>query len=312
MIKTCPGCGSKLQYKDPKIIGYSPKKDAKLCERCFKLKNYNKREVIDLKYNNEDIINLISNKEGAIFFITDFLNVSNNVIETFKKINHHNKYLVINKVDYIPKSISLEKYSEYIKNTYKIKNDIILISAIKNINLNELINKIKNYKDSYICGYTNSGKSTIINEICRLNGKNSKIISSLMPNTTLDLIKIRLDENTHIFDTPGFINNFEFIEENFPKKFIKPITIQTKADDVIKLGDNVFIKCNMSGNSLTFYVSDLLKVSKVYNYDNKFISKLEIDENSDLVIYGYGFINIKSKCTIFINTNNFEIRKSMF
>ena len=75
MIKTCPGCGSTIQHKNPNQVGYSPKKDAKLCERCFKLKNYNKREVVELKYNNDDIINLISGKEGAIFFITDFLNL---------------------------------------------------------------------------------------------------------------------------------------------------------------------------------------------------------------------------------------------
>ncbi len=312
MIKTCPGCGSELQYKDPKKIGYSPKKDAKLCERCFKLKNYNQREVIDLKYSNEDIIDLISNKDGAIFFITDFLNISNKVIETFKKINHHNKYLVINKIDYIPKSISLEKYSEYIKNTYKIKNDIILISAIKKISLNNLNNRIREFKNSYICGYTNSGKSTIINEICKLNGKNGNILSSLMPNTTLDLIKIRLDENIHIFDTPGFINEFKFIEDSFPKNYIKPVTIQTKENDIIKLGDDVLIKCDMNKNSFTFYVADLVKVSKVYNVNKNICNKLEIDDNSDLVIYGYGFINIKNKCNVFINTDNYEIRKSMF
>lgn len=312
MIKTCPGCGSELQHKDPKKIGYSPKKDAKLCERCFKLKNYNQREVIDLKYSNEDIIDLISNKDGAIFFITDFLNISSRVIETFKKINHHNKYLVINKIDYIPKSISLEKYSEYIKNTYKIKNDIILISAIKKISLNNLNNRIREFKNSYICGYTNSGKSTIINEICKLNGKNGNILSSLMPNTTLDLIKIRLDENIHIFDTPGFINEFKFVEDSFPKNYIKPITIQTKENDIIKLGDDVLIKCDMNKNSFTFYVADLVKVSKVYNVNKNICNKLEIDDNSDLVIYGYGFINIKSKCNVFINTDNYEIRKSMF
>ena len=312
MIKTCPGCGSELQYKDPKKIGYSPKKYAKLCERCFKLKNYNQREVIDLKYSNEDIIDLISNKDGAIFFITDFLNISNKVIETFKKINHHNKYLVINKIDYIPKSISLEKYSKYIKNTYKIKNDIILISAIKKISLNNLNNRIREFKNSYICGYTNSGKSTIINEICKLNGKNGNILSSLMPNTTLDLIKIRLDENIHIFDTPGFINEFKFIEDSFPKNYIKPVTIQTKENDIIKLGDDILIKCDMNKNSFTFYVADLVKVSKVYNVNKNICNKLEIDDNSDLVIYGYGFINIKNKCNVFINTDNYEIRKSMF
>ena len=312
MIKTCPGCGSVMQYSDPQKIGYSQKKDAKLCERCFKLKNYNKKETIQLKYNNEDIINLISNKEGAIFFITDFLNISNKVIDTFKKINHHNKYLVINKIDYIPKSIIKEKYVEYIKNTYKIKNDIILVSAIKRLNLVSLSNKIKEYKNSYICGYTNSGKSTIINEICKINNKNSNILSSLMPNTTLDLIKIRIDENIHIFDTPGFINDYEFNEETFPKKFISPITLQTKENDIINVNNNILIKTDQANNSFTFYMSNLLTIKKVYKIDEEKFIDIEIKENSDLILYGYGFINIKNRCVLKINTQNYEIRKSMF
>lgn len=311
MIKICPGCGSEIQYKDPNKVGYSPKKDAKLCERCFKLKNYNKQEVIELKYTNDEIINLLSNCNGTIFFVTDFLNISSKVIDTFKKINHHNKYLIINKVDYIPNSISKEKYADYIKETYKIKNDIILVSALKKYNLNNLFNIIKEHKNSYICGYTNSGKSLIINELCALIGKKSNILSSLMPNTTLDLIKVRVDENTHIYDTPGFINDFEFSKDNHPKKYIKPITIQTKENDILALGNNIKIKCD-SINSLTFYISDAIKVKKLYKNDVIFEKSIEIDEQTDLIIYGYGFINIKNKCKIEINTDKYEIRKSYF
>lgn len=312
MIKTCPGCGSIIQYKDPNKIGYSPKKDAKLCERCFKLKNYNKQEIIDLKYNNDEIIRLLDGKNGAIFFVTDFLNISNYVIDTFKKINHHNKYLVINKIDYIPNSIKSEKYIEYIKNTYKIDSTIILISASKKINLNELNNKIKEFRNSYICGYTNSGKSTIINELCKLNNKSSYILSSLMPNTTLDFIKIRISEDTHVFDTPGFINGFEFIKEGFPKKFIKPVTIQIKPNDVVKMGENIYIKCDENVNSFTFYVSDMVSIKKIYNYSEKNNNEISINDNNDLLIYGYGFINIKNKCRIYLNSDNYEVRKSMF
>ena len=311
MTNICPGCGSLIQYKDPEKIGYSPKKDAKLCERCFKLKNYNKREIIKLKYSNDDIIQLINSHEGSVFFITDFLNVSNHVINMFKKINHHNKFLVINKIDYIPNSISKEKYIEYIKNTYNIKNDIILVSALRSINIGSLLNKIKEYKNSYICGFTNSGKSAVINEICKILGKKSNILSSLMPNTTLDFIKIRLDEGSYIYDTPGFICNYEFNEEFFPKKFIKPITIQSKKDDVINLGNEIFIKCD-NENSFTFYVSNQLPVKKIYKIDCSISQEVVIDDNSDLIIYGYGFVNIKKKSKILINTKDYEIRKSMF
>ena len=180
MIKKCSGCGSILQSKDESLIGYTPVKDSKLCQRCFKLKNYNVRETTNLKYSNEDLLNII-NKAN----ITDFLSINNMVIDVFKKVNHDNKYLVINKIDYIPYSIKLDLYSSYIKDEYKLNNDIILISAIKGESILKLNNLIKNYHESYICGFTNSGKSTIINKLCSLNNVKSNIISSLMPNTTL-------------------------------------------------------------------------------------------------------------------------------
>ena len=131
MTNICPGCGSTLQYTDSNKVGYTPKKDAKLCERCFKLKNYNEKKVINLEYNNEDIINLLNSSAKTIFFITDFLNLSKKVIDIYKKISVHNKYLVINKIDYIPISINKDKYISFIKSNYDINDEVILVSAKK-------------------------------------------------------------------------------------------------------------------------------------------------------------------------------------
>lgn len=312
MIKKCVGCGSILQDKDSNKIGYTPKMDSKYCQRCFKLKNYNQKEIINLKYSNDDILDLLNKKSDAVIFITDFLNVSSKIIETYKKINHSNKYLVINKTDYIPRSINKEKYINYIKDTYKIDEKIILISALKNNNINELNNIIKQNKTSYICGYTNSGKSTIINHLCEINNKKGKILESLMPNTTLELIKIKLDENVYVYDTPGFVLSDDFDEKSFPKKFIKPVTLQTKPDDIILINNIIAIKCDKNENSMTFYMSDVLDIKKVYKKDIEFNQTIKINENSDLLIYGYGFINIKNKAEIMLNTSNYEIRNSMF
>ena len=167
MIKKCSGCGSIIQNKDPKKVGYTPKENAKLCERCFKLKNYNQKEIIELKYDNSDILNIVNDKAEVVFFITDFLNINKKTLEMYNKIIKE-KFLVINKIDYIPYSIKLEKYKEYLKKIYNIDENIICLSALKNYNLNELNNKLHCFKNNYICGFTNSGKSTIINRICKL------------------------------------------------------------------------------------------------------------------------------------------------
>ena len=43
-------------------------------------------------------------------------------------------------------------------------------------------------------GITNSGKSTFINSILKKNNINKEIVTSNKPNTTLDFIKIRIDD----------------------------------------------------------------------------------------------------------------------
>ena len=314
MIKKCLGCGSTLQYSDESLPGYTPKKDSKICQRCFKLKNYNEKVMTKLSYDNDDIINILNEKADRVFFITDFISLSKKVIDLFNKVNKE-KYLVINKTDFIPKSINKEKYVAWIKDEYQVKENIILLSAIKKYNLNELNNRVKECKNSYICGYTNSGKSTIINELCNLNGKTSNILSSLMPNTTLDVIKVSLDKENWIYDTPGFIIETDFNEDCYPKNYLKPITIQTKENDIININNMFYIETDEIVNSFTFYVSDKLNIKKEYKYNRSDDYKeYSVDDNSELYLENIGFINIKKKAKIKIYLFNgyTEVRHSSF
>lgn len=313
MTNICPGCGSTLQYTDSNKVGYTPKKDAKLCERCFKLKNYNEKKVINLEYNNEDIINLLNSSAKTIFFITDFLNLSKKVIDIYKKISVHNKYLVINKIDYIPISINKDKYISFIKSNYDINDEVILVSAERNFNIRVINNILDNCKGAYVCGFTNSGKSTIIKKIGELNNKEIPVLTSLMPNTTLDVIKIKLDDNKYIYDTPGFINNDDFDEVLYPKKFLKPVTLQIKENDIVSINNKIFIKTDKE-NSFTFYMSNDVDIRKVYSVEANLNNELIVKENSDFVISNYGFINIKNPCNLITNLNNdnIEVRSSMF
>lgn len=313
MIKKCPGCGATLQYSDENKIGFSPKKDAKLCERCFKLKNYNQKKIIDLKYSNDDIINLLNSNADNVLFITDFLNLSQNVVDIYKSLKVDNKTLIINKTDYIPKSINKEKYINWIKDTYRISGSVVLTSAEKDYNIRVINNLLLENKKNYICGFTNSGKSSIINKLGLLNNKNTSILTSLMPNTTLDIIKIKLGDNKYIFDTPGFVSENEFDEKLHPKKFLKPITLQLKPNDIVSINNQIFIKSDKD-NSLTFYMSNDLNIKKVFNNDLSLDNKININDNSELLIDGYGFINIKKSCMVKTNLDNqkIEIRTSMF
>ena len=312
MIKKCISCGAVLNFTDEGKIGYTPKKDAKICERCFKLKNYNKKVDVELKYSNDEIITLINKKAEQIIFVTDYLSLSKKVVSIFNKLNKP-KYLVINKCDYIPNSINKEKYISWVKDSYKVDN-VILLSTLSGYRINELNNIIKECKNTYICGFTNSGKSSIINALCKINGKTSNILSSLMPNTTLDVIKVSIDTAVYLFDTPGFIGTTDFNESLYPKKYLKPITIQTKANDIININDMLYIKTDSIENSFTFYISDKLSVKKYYKDNIDFINEYKISDNSELFIEGLGFINIKKNCTILLSkySANIETRNSSF
>jgi len=253
--------------------------------------------------------------------LVDVLNITEKVIETFKKLKT-NKILVINKVDTFPKSLRKESVINHLRNYYKIEDKIIFASAIKGYGIKEIKNIILENNYTYLVGYTNSGKSSLINRLKKEMGNNEVITTSIIPNTTIDFIKIKLDNN-YIIDSPGFMydssiynnDNLNLIKKTNIKNRINPITYQIKENDKVLIEDFMEISVD-SRNSFTFYMSNNLKVKKIYKeYLCDLNSKIyEIKENQDLIIKGLGFINIKkpSKLKIFIEDQNLiEIRDSI-
>ena len=77
--------------------------------------------------------------------------------------------------------------------------------------------------------------------------------------------------------------------------------------------------CFILLTAITTYFSNDLKIDKIFDNNDKLfdLNKKEytIEDNSDLVIKGIGFINIKKACKLIIYTEYdklIEIRKSMF
>ena len=95
-------------------------------------------------------------------FLIDFLNLYDEVINTYKAINNK-KILVITKSDLIPKNIKKDTLIKKIKTIYKIDEDIIITSSKTKENINVLKEIIIKNKNVLICGFTNSGKSSLIN-----------------------------------------------------------------------------------------------------------------------------------------------------
>ena len=323
MNKKCIGCGITLQTKNKNKLGFISEakyQEGNYCERCFKVINYNEFIPVNLENINEYIINEVNEKAKLVFFLIDLLNINEETIETFNKIKTK-KYLVISKSDVIPKSIKEEKLNSWLKEIYNITEEVFFISAKKKYNINKIFKLMEEHDciESYVLGFTNSGKSSLINTI---NAGVATITTSNMLNTTIDFIKMNIDGKT-IIDSPGFNyqktlfdnQDFDLIKRMNPRKFLKPTTLQTKDNLTMKIENLFSLKVN-NKNSLTFYISNDINITKFFNYSKEEdYLELEIPENSDLVIKGLGFVNIKKECILNISSNIkdlIEIRKSMF
>ncbi len=331
MNKKCSGCGAVLQSKNKESKGYIPKEkmfDSNYCERCFQIIHYNKKTVTKLENINSYLISEVNTKSKFVYFLIDFLNINQETINTFKNIKVP-KTLIISKLDVIPKSIKEEVIINWLRENYNITEEVIFQSTKKNTNTKSIIRNLeeRNITECYFLGYTNAGKSTLINKLSSFaNESYEEITTSLIPNTTIDFIKIRLNEKICIVDSPGFtLNNtiyredeFELIKKINPKNFLKPTTYQLKDIASILIEDKIRLKSSIN-NSLTFYISNDINIERVFEKNTKLTNKKEIiiniPENSDLVIKSLGFINIKKACKLTINSECkelFEVRKSMF
>ena len=324
--KKCIGCGLILQDKDITKEGYTPNIDKQLCSRCFKLKHYGEYKVTT-KNNNDykKIINSISNN-NLILYISDIMYLNLDNIELFNKI-----LLVLTKRDTLPKSIIDDKIKKYINKRYKNIIDIEIISSIHNYNLDNLLNKIYKYnnnKDIYLVGYTNSGKSTLLNKIIKnYTNSNINITTSMYPSTTLDKIEINLNDKLTLIDTPGLINEQSIInklDNKLIKRFnikkeIKPRTFQIKDSGSIIIDNIIRIDyITKEPNSMTIYINNGVIVKKLSKNNNilkdKINKNITLSSNKDIVIDDICFIKFTKDIKLNIYTiydTNIRVRDNL-
>jgi len=305
MIKKCIGCGVALQSQEKEKLGFTPDIKKDYCMRCFRLKNYG--EVSNNEQVDEDkILTKVNKAYGIAFFFLDYLNINEFTLAIFKKIKIK-KVLVISKVDTLRKDMKFLKIKKWLSEEYAIYDDILFVSSKTGYG----INSIFHYADKvgihtfYVLGITNAGKSTFINRLLEENHLSKEIVTSNKPNTTLDFIKLSISGYL-LFDTPGF--SYPNMSSNLIGKEIKPITFNLKREVTLHVSDYAIYFSYPT--SITCYFSGKENLKR----DNEKITGkvLHLKRNQDIVLPGYGFINVKESGDVIINENkNVEVRNSI-
>lgn len=333
MIKYCKGCGARLQDNNVLLEGYTNDLTNDLCRRCFRLKNYGEYQVV-AKTNDEylEIIKNVGKTKSLVLYVVDLLSIPEH-LENIKEYLSNNKIiLVLNKKDMLPLSVTDEKIIEYIEKTNEdVFIDKVVISANKNYNLDKLMKLIKKhrvYKDVYVVGNTNAGKSTLMNKLIgNYSIDASDITISSMPSTTLDEIRVPFKDFV-LVDTPGLVdphNIANYISDKNIKKIsshstIKPRTYQIKKGQALIFED--FLRIDYiegERNSFTAFVSNDIKIKRINGKRHDYLKDLSRKEmnlkyHEDIVINGLGFVKtiIEGKIYVYVNQDVYVFtRKSM-
>ena len=333
MIKYCKGCGVRLQDNNVLLEGYTNNLSKDLCKRCFRLKNYGEYEIVT-KSNDEyiEIIKDIGKTKSLVLYVIDLISLPKNITKIKEYLKNNKVILVLNKKDMLPLSVTDKKILDYITENFEdVFIDKIVISANKNYNLDKLMKLIKKhrvYKNVYVGGNTNAGKSTLINKLIENYSIDKSLITiSSMPSTTLDEIKIPF-KDFYLIDTPGLVdrhNIINYIDNNNIKKLsskkeIKPKTYQIKKGQAL-IFENFLRIDYIEGekNSFTVFASNNVNVKRINGKRHNTLQELsrkEIDlkYHEDIVINGFGFIKtvLEGKTYIYVD-KDVEVftRKSM-
>ncbi len=328
----CQYCNQILTTEIDKI-GYATKINSSnpICQRCFRLLNYN--ELI----NSNDISNLINSQlktldlsmNISIANIIDITNLDNSIYKDL--ISYQNKVIfIVNKIDYLPLSCNWENVKIFIKrklNNFGFNDPKIFLISINNKSsikrLYKYLSLNYTFKKILFLGKTNVGKSSLINELCKLDGSIPKTLVSAYTNTTINFKQIKFDKFT-IIDSPGVIDNSNICNYLSPKdikkivlnKPIRPRNYFLDINQTIMIEKIAFISYLVGKKTnFTFYCSNDIKLNRIktnnlernlFNQKDsvKYIQyidtyewfeyefKLEINKKYNLSIVGIGLISI--------------------
>ncbi|WPC17482.1 ribosome biogenesis GTPase YqeH [Pediococcus inopinatus] len=345
----CIGCGAKIQTTEKDGTGYTPQgaldkgleKGEVYCQRCFRLRHYN--EIAPVSLTDDDFLRLLSqirDDDALIVYVVDMFDFNGSMIPGIHRFVGDNPILLVgNKDDVFPKSMKRSRMKEWLKQQANAQGirpiDVLLTSAKKPDEIETLLNTIEKYRkkrNAYVVGVTNVGKSTLINQIIRLNnGTQDLITTSRFPGTTLDKIEIPFADGKMLIDTPGIVHEDQMahvltgkdLKYVSPQKTIKPKTFQLSDQQTLFFGGIARFDYLRGHGAVSTYFENNLMVhrTKLANadefYDNHVGTyltppdedgleklpdlqrhELHLENRSDVVVEGLGWITVPEHSTV--------------
>lgn len=327
-MSKCQGCGIVLQHEHPDRLGYSPKKDALYCKRCFRISHYGD-VTFDMKKGIDpvDILSKVNKMNCLVVWVVDLFDFEASLMDSLNRHLYNKEIVVVlTKKDLIPATIGDDKLAKFVKKRFEYYGlhvvDVVYTGFnYDSVGVKDTISKHSQNREVVVLGMTNVGKSTMLNSLMNTQ----TLTASIYPGTTLDFNELKIDGVTYM-DTPGLENNQSMImylnkdsDANYiiPHKLIKPIGFQTQKEQSFSIEGLCRIDFfGLDKTSIVFYKSNELtihrgKVSNAQQYwlNQDFKIKLNIDSseykettfsyqgNCDVVIAGLGFISVKGPYT---------------
>lgn len=290
----CPGCGALLQNDDPLKSGFVPKKlEAKsnfLCQRCFRLQHYGEAYE-DIHYSNDyqTIISKAKQSDALIVYVVDLFAFDCSIINSLiTAIKDARVAVICSKRDVIPSSVKDEKLINFVR--YRLEEvdikplAIMVSSAINNYNLDDILEtceKLRNSHDVYLFGAVSVGKSSLVNAFLKMydNKTTEMITTSPYPGTTLNVIRVPIDEKSYVYDTPGIMTEssiFAHVDRKLlkyvlPRKEIKPRVFQLLGNQSLIVNNLAKIDVYDKANLIIFMSNDLeIRRAKLDRSDTTF------------------------------------------
>lgn len=237
-----------MQSEDKGALGYVPpqarSRSPLVCQRCFRMKHYN--EASTVTPDQGQFLRLLSgvgDTDSLVVHIVDIFDFEGSLISGLQRFVGNNKIvLAANKIDLLPSSVNPNRIRNWVQRRAKEEGlrvaDTVLISAKRGFGVDRLVEALEAHRrgrDIYVVGAANVGKSSLINRLIRdYSDLDAEVTVSSYPGTTLDLIRIPLDDQGAIIDTPGIMYDYRLtdlvpkttLSTLVPDRPLKPATYQ--------------------------------------------------------------------------------------